>query len=298
MGAPFLRLLIGAGACTLFAAECGAHAVGTATAVHPDFDGVLAMLLIAAGLLYGRGVRRLWRKAGVGRGIRIADVGRFALGMSVLAAALLSPIDAMAGRSFAMHMTEHEMLMVLAAPLLVVSRPLEAWAWGLGGSVRHRVAAFVRTPALQRFWRSITAPCAATCVHALALWSWHLPMLFAAALASEPVHVFQHVCFFASALAFWWSMFGGAARMPGAVSLACLFATMLHTSALGALLTLAPSAWYTQAAGPGLFGLTPLEDQQLGGLVMWVPGGLAYVVVALAIVASWLATPRLRRGPG
>jgi putative membrane protein len=69
---------------------------------------------------------------------------------------------------------------------------------------------------------------------------------------------------------------------------------MLQTSALGALITLAPSPWYAIGGETSVFGLTPLADQQLGGLIMWLPGGAAYVVVALAIVATWLAPPRVR----
>jgi hypothetical protein len=126
---------------------------------------------------------------------------------------------------------------------------------------------------VRALFAACTAPASATLLHALALWLWHVPALFVHALASEPVHVLQHACFFASALAFWWAMFGGAARAPGPASLACLFATMLHTGALGALLTFAPTAWYARPAAARVFGLTPLEDQQLGGLIMWVPGG-------------------------
>jgi len=254
---------------------------------------VLAGLLVAGCLLYARGVTRLWRKAGPGRGIRVIDAGCFSLGVVTLATALLSPIDALADRSFTLHMVEHEMLMVLAAPLFVLARPLEASAWALSSGARQAVSVLMRAPFVRRVWRTVTAPVSATCVHALALWIWHLPPLFLAALASEPLHVFQHVSFFASALAFWWAMFGGAIRAPNAISLACLFATMLHTSALGALLTFAPSPWYVHAADARLFGLAPLEDQQLGGLIMWVPGGLAYVVVALAIVGAWLAASRV-----
>jgi cytochrome c oxidase assembly factor CtaG len=257
------------------------------------FDASLAVLLIVACLLYARGIVRLWRKAGVGRGIRRVDVLRFALGMATLVAALLSPLDAVASRSFAAHMIEHELLMIVAAPLLVLSRPLEAWAWALP---RYAVASVTHADFVRRFWLALAAPVAATFVHALALWIWHVPALFVAALERPGLHVLQHVCFFASALAFWWAMFGGAARMPAAVSLACLFATMLHTSALGALLTFAPAALYAHA-NPRVFGLSPLEDQQLGGLVMWVPGGLAYIVVALMIVASWLREPRMRASP-
>jgi putative membrane protein len=293
LGASFLRLLIGSASGALFATDCAAHVASTTAREHPNFDAVLASLIVASCLLYARGVTRLWRKAGIGRAIRVVDVTRFALGIVTLTVALLSPLDALADRSFAMHMVEHEMLMVLAASLLVLARPLEASAWALSSGARHAMTALTRAPLMRRVWHAMTAPVSATCVHALALWIWHLPPLFVAALASEPLHVFQHVSFFASALAFWWAIFGGAMRTPGAISLACLFATMLHTSALGALLTFAPSPWYVHASGPRAFGLTPLEDQQLGGLIMWVPGGLAYVVVALAIVGAWLAPSRV-----
>lgn len=255
----------------------------------------LRVLIAVAALLYAAGVARLWRKAGVGRGIGVADVVRFALGMAVLACALLSPIAALADKSFAVHMIEHEMLVVLAAPLVVVSRPLEAWAWALRPYAGQRIGGFVRAPWAARIGRSLTAPVPATCVHALALWIWHAPPLFAAALASEPLHVLEHACFFASALAFWWAMAGGASRRPAPVAVACLFATMLHTSALGAVLTLAPATLYARGATVDVFGLRALEDQQLGGLIMWVPGGLAYIVAALLVAGTWLAKPRLRR---
>lgn len=295
MGAAFLRLLIAVLACALFAGACDAHVVAPAT-VQPNagFDSTLVALLGAISALYARGVSRLWRKAGVGRGVRVAEAGCFALGIAVLLVALVSPLAALADRSFSMHMIEHEMLMVVAAPLLVRARPLEAWAWALSIAARDRVVRLTRATAVARSWRSATSPVSATVVHALALWIWHAPVLFVAALASEPLHVLQHICFFASALAFWWAMFGGAARNPGPISLACLFATMLHTSALGALLALAPSAVYGSGE-PAVFGLTALQDQQLGGLVMWVPGGLAYIVAGLAIVAHWLASPRVSR---
>jgi cytochrome c oxidase assembly factor CtaG len=286
VGASRLRLLTVA-ALAAWPLASHAHALATTEGGDGAFDAFLAGLLGVACLLYARGVARLWRKAGVGRGVRVGDVVRFALGMITLVIALLSPLDALAPRSFAAHMVEHELLMVVAAPLFVLSRPLEAWAWALTRRTRRAVASLTHAARVRRLALALAAPVAATCAHALALWIWHVPALFVAALESAGLHVLQHACFFASALAFWWAMFGGASRVPTPVSLACLFATMLHTSALGALLTFAPAALYTYA-NPGVFGLSPLEDQQLGGLVMWVPGGLAYVVVGLMIVASWL----------
>jgi cytochrome c oxidase assembly factor CtaG len=275
----------------MFGGACAAHGVEEVDVAHPLFDAALASLVAGVAVLYGRGVARIWRRAGTGRGVRVADAVRFALGMIAVATALLSPIDALADRSFALHMVEHELLMVVAAPLLVLARPLEASVWGLPRGARHAMASLARAPAITRLCAALTGPVAATVVHAIVLWVWHVPALFVAALRSLPLHVLQHLCFFVSALAFWWAVAGGGRRRAGPVSLACLFATMLQTSALGALLTFAPSPWYADPTQTRAFGLSALGDQQLGGLVMWVPGALAYVVVALWIVARWLARP-------
>lgn len=248
---------------------------------------MLATLLAASAVLYAAGVAKLWRKAGAWRGIRRVEVARFAAGWLLLAATLAPPIDALAERSFAVHMLQHELLMVAAAPLLVLARPLRAFAWALP---RGAGRAFALVP--RGAWRVFTAPAGAWTLHALALWLWHIPGLFLAALADPSLHVLQHTCFFVSAFLFWWVVFSS--RAVGTTSLACLFTTMLHTSALAVLLTFAPAPWYAHDATIP-FGLTALEDQQLGGLVMWVPGASAYVVAGLAIVASWLRQPRAQR---
>jgi cytochrome c oxidase assembly factor CtaG len=276
----------------------------TAAAHHAGADGRgiaasalewgLVVVLGATAVLYAAGVRALWRKAGPGRGIRRRDVVRFVGGWMALALALVSPIDALAEQSFAMHMAQHELLMVVAAPLIVLGRPLEAWAWALPLSTKRSLAAAARLAPLRGLWWMTTVPLGAWCLHAAALWIWHVPLLFRAALASLPVHVLQHACFLFSALGFWWAAFGGAERRPDGSSVASLFTTMLHTSALGALLTFAPTAWYAGSATPALAGLSPLEDQQLGGLIMWVPGGVAYMIAGLAIVGAWLGG----RAPG
>jgi putative membrane protein len=142
----------------------------------------------------------------------------------------------------------------------------------------------------------LTAPASAWSFHAVALWLWHVPALFVAALDSEAIHVLQHTCFFTSALVFWWAALGRRLRAPDATSIAMLFTTMLHTSALGLLLTFSTTPWYGSA--PDFLGLTALEDQQLGGLVMWVPGGLAYLVGGLMIVSTWLAAPGVGQRSG
>lgn len=268
-------------------------AAAAASGLDRGFEWWLVALLAASAGLYAMGVRRLWQRAGRGRGIARADAARFAAGWLALCAALLSPIDTLAAALFSVHMVQHELLMVVAAPLLVLARPLEAWTWALRPAWRKALAGVARFGPLRAAWRACTEPIGAWTLHAVALWAWHVPVLFNAALANEAVHVAQHSCFFISALFFWWSAFARGAWHGGA-SVAALFTTMMHTSALGALLTFAPTPWYAHYSGASAFGLSALEDQQLGGLVMWVPGGLAYLIGGLAIAAAWLREPRAR----
>jgi len=258
----------------------------------------LLALLAASAALYCRGAMRLWKRAGHGRGITTAQALRFAAGWLVLVAALVSPLDAAGERWFALHMVQHELLMAIAAPLLVTARPLEAWTWALPQRWRRRVRTFTHSRGFGRAWAAITEPVGAWSLHALALWAWHVPAFFEAALADEGVHVLQHASFLGSALLFWWSVLGRRARAAEGVAFASLFTTMLHTGVLGALLTLAPSPWYPHYVAIAGTGFTPLEDQQLGGLVMWMPAGLVYAACALALASTWLRdatrSPRLR----
>jgi putative membrane protein len=251
----------------------------------------LVACLLASALAYALGTARLWRKAGTGRGIRIAQTWCFAAAWSSLALALLSPLDHAAEERFWLHMVQHELLMVVAAPLIVVSRPLEAMTWALPAAWRSGVGLGLHRPAIAAAWRIVTLPVSAWLIHALALWLWHVPVWFEAALHREGVHVLQHASFFGSALLFWWTVFRPrrGARVADGSSIASLFTTMLHTGALGALLTFSTALWYpSYRMGTTLSGMTPLEDQQLGGLVMWVPAGAVYVGVALAIALRWL----------
>ncbi|MCG2591200.1 cytochrome c oxidase assembly protein [Ramlibacter sp. XY19] len=254
---------------------------------------VVSMLLAAGG--YALGVRRLWRNAGRGRGIALRQAGAFAAGWLALAMALVSPLDALGGWLFSAHMVQHELLMVVAAPLLVLGRPLAAWAWALPAGASRAVGRWTGRGPWSLLWGALTDPLAAWALHALALWSWHVPALFDAALHDEAVHIAQHVSFLATALFFWWAVLGHDPRGrygPGP-SVAYLFTTMLHTAALGALLSLAPTPWYPAYLIPAAsLGVDPVQDQQLGGLVMWVPAGFAYVAAALSVVGRMLTRVR------
>jgi putative membrane protein len=282
-------------ACLPLAAAAHGEATAIVTGGAPGWTITLVLLLFASAMSYAIGVRRLWRRAGAGRGVRGVHVLRFALGWLVLAAALFSPIDALADRSFALHMLQHEMLMLVAAPLLVLARPLEAWTWALAPRLRQRMAIVARARWTKRGWRLVTSASGAWCLHAAAVWIWHVPALFLAAVANPSLHVAQHACFLGSALLFWWSVLRHRAGVHGAGAMISVFTTMLHTSALGALLTLAAHPVYLATGQATALGLTALEDQQLGGLVMWVPGSLAYLVAGLVVVAGCLSPVRVRQ---
>jgi putative membrane protein len=274
------------------------HVAEPAPAAGPwrwNFAPWVLVLLALSAAGYAVGLRRLWRNAGTGRGVAMHQAGCFALGWFTLLAALVSPIDAAGGHLFSMHMVQHELLMVLAAPLLVLGRPLATWAWALSPAQRRRVGSLFARRGWSAAWSALSDPLGAFALHAVALWAWHLPAAFDAALAHEGWHIAQHVCFLGTALFFWWSVLGHDPRGrygPGH-SAASLFATMMHTGALGALLSLAPQPWYAPYVASTLaLGLDPAQDQQLGGLVMWVPAGLVYVVAALWVLGRMLTRVR------
>jgi putative membrane protein len=255
----------------------------------------LVLLLAMAAFGYVLGLRRLWQHAGRRGGVAASQAWAFGIGWVALVLALVSPLDALGGQLFSAHMVQHELLMVLAAPLLVIGRPLATWTWALSPAQRRVIGRVVGTRGWAALWAALTDPLVAWALHAIALWAWHIPAAFDAALRHEGWHIAQHLSFLVTALFFWWSVLGHDPRGrhgPGH-SAASLFTTMMHTGALGALLSLAPRPWYQPYVASTLaLGLDPVQDQQLGGLVMWVPAGLAYVVAALWVLGRMLTRAR------
>jgi putative membrane protein len=272
---------------------------GPALALAPlwswDLAPWLVLLLGISAFGYALGLHRLWRNAGRGRGVSLVQALAFWGGWLSLVVALVSPLDPLGGRLFSAHMVQHEILMVLSAPLLVIGRPLATWAWALSPAQRRGLGRAFQGKAFSGLWGTLTDPLVAWALHAVALWGWHIPFAFDAALRNNGWHILQHVCFLGTALFFWWSVLGHDPRGrygPGHAT-AYLFTTMLHTSALGALLSLAPTVWYAPyALTTNALGMDPVQDQQLGGLVMWVPAALAYVIAALAVIGKLLTRVR------
>jgi putative membrane protein len=248
---------------------------------------VLAPLGIGL-VVYVVGISKLWRHAGIGHGASILQAIFFALGWLCMAVAIASPLHEISERLFAMHMLEHELVMTIAAPLLVFSRPLGPMLWAFPRLWRPQVARAARTGAYLLGWDILSRPLVATLVHAAAIWLWHIPAVFDAALDNEMLHWLQHVSFLVTAMFFWWSLLG--LRQKAGVAIGELFATGMQTGALGVLLALARQPMYpAQAMLARASGVDPLQDQQLAGLVMWVPAGLVYVAAALAIAGIWIA---------
>jgi putative membrane protein len=250
---------------------------------------LLAGLLFCCGL-YVRGYRALSRRLGGSwaRGRRQAIC--FAASIACLVLALLSPLDLLSDEVFSAHMVQHELLMLVAAPLLVWARPLELYLWGLPDAARTRVLRVLRRPTVARGLRWFTAPAVALAAHAFARWIWHVPVLFEWALADERVHGVQHAMFFVTALQFWWAVMQGRYGRAGyGVSVVFVFATLLHTGALGALITLSTRPWYaTYAQRAHAMAIDALRDQQLAGLLMWVACGVLLTLVGVFLAAAWL----------
>ncbi len=252
------------------------------------FDPGIVLPVILSALLYAVGVARL-RRVNT-HVIRAVEIACFLAGWLTLVISLVSPLHPWGSVLFSAHMTQHELLMLVAAPLLVLGRPMVPFLWAFPKTTARHLSAWTKAAAWQGFWRAITAPFVAWLIHAIVLWGWHVPFLFQATLENEWVHALQHASFFGSALLFWWAILHGRERAFGyGAAVLYLFTTGLHNSLLGALLTFARTVWYPVYNGTTqTWGLTPLEDQQLGGLIMWIPAGIVYIIAALALFAAWL----------
>lgn len=222
----------------------------------------------------------------------------FALGMLALVVALISPLDALADALFSLHMAQHLVLTVVAAPLLAFSDIGSTLVRGLPSALRRpggRLFSLLRRRAA---W--LRSPFVAASLHLVALWAWHVPVLYEAALSNPLLHTLEHASFLGTAMLLW----SGVRRALGAYPLEAsrmafaIFGTATQNAILGALITLAPMPWYPSHAG-GLegWGRSPLEDQQLAGLLMWVPAAIVYLGAVLLLVSRFLdeSDARMRR---
>jgi putative membrane protein len=256
-------------------------------------DLLVAVPLVLSGALYCVGLINLWRRSTTGAGVRWSEVTAFAAGWVTLAIALLSPIATMSELLFSIHMTQHELLMLVAAPLLTLGRPLVPMLWALPERWRLKTKGRLGMAAAVRH---LTSPFVVFALHTAALWIWHVPFLFEAAVLDDRVHAVQHLSFTGTACLFWWGLLRGRyGRLGYGTAVVYVFATAVHSGGLGALLTLSPQPWYSLYVDRSHHGADALADQQLAGLIMWIPAGAILMLFGLAIFAAWIGEAERRR---
>ena len=195
----------------------------------------------------------------------------FVAGIVALAVALVSPLDALSSSLASAHMVQHLLLITVAAPLLALT----------ARTVLERLR--LRSPQLRTFQN----PIGWALVAAVVLWGWHAAVLYEAALRNDLLHRLEHVTLLATALLSWLAILS---RGASGLGLLVLFGLSVQSGLLGVLMTFAPTSWYPTYAGrTAAWGMSPVADQQLAGVIMWVPGGGAYLVAALALLMSLLS---------
>ncbi len=263
--------------------------------LRPEVLAALVLLLS----LYMLGTQQLWRNAGRGHGISVRQTWSFAAGISALVLALVSPIDVIAEDLNSVHMIQHMLLIMVAAPLLVFGSTVTAALWALPLNMRRR---FGEATLRLRRWRIqgylLWQPLLMWALFALVLWMLHLPKLYSAALQNRMLHDLQHVAFLVAACLFWRVLLDpiNRLRLNAGLAVIYLFTTTLHASALGVFMAFSPRLWYDDYAGTTvMWGVDPIFDQQLAGYIMWMPACLLYAIAAAIVFGIWLTEPQRPR---
>ena len=210
----------------------------------------------------------------------------YLIGWLLLLLALISPIDVYADSLAWVHMLQHTIILMISAPLMVLGRPAYIGHWSLSKNILHNNSIlrvfYVKTLGFSKAHKPILA----WLLYSLTLWIWHIPLFYESALANETIHDIQHIAFFITSYFFWKVLFDPfKERFMTIIGIIYPFIASLHSIILGVLMTLSPKAWYDPyiLTAPN-FNLTPLEDQQIAGFIMWMPAGVTYAAAAISIV--------------
>jgi putative membrane protein len=244
-----------------------------------EWDPTVLIGLVLAAWLYARGWRRLRRRGRGGRWLKPWRAWCYYIGLGFL--------------FFTMHMIEHLLLIMFAAPFIWLGAPLLPVLWAFPREGRRRIGRiFRRSHPVHRVFRWLTSAPVALTIYVVTLVVWHFPGPYDAAQGRTVVHDFEHITFLIAALIFWWPVIhptGGKRRLSYGMAILYLFPAKIAGFVIGAALTLTSQVVYsTYTHVPRLWGLSALEDQQLGGLIMWVFGGFIFVVPILFLVTEWM----------
>lgn len=219
-------------------------------------------------------------------------------GLLAIGLALMSPIDILSQQLFLMHMIQHLLLIMVAPPLLLIANPLPFILWGLPDRLRQKIGGAIsrllhRESASRRWLRTLTSPGIVWLFTVFAIVGWHDPALYNAALRIEWVHDLEHLFFFAAGMCYWWHVTGAGPRIHkqfGPVGrIAFALAAVPPNMTLGVILAFAREPVYTYYLNvPRLWNVSVLDDQRIGGIIMWIPGSMMYIMTALILASRLL----------
>ena len=251
------------------------------TAFDWNFAPSILMMLFSQGVLFGYLIYLSRKDGHWGTDVQPRHIAWFAAGLVTIFIALVSPLDALSNdASFAAHMTQH-ILLAIIAPLCL-----------LAGTPRYWLQYLFQIPVIKHVLRLYVQPLIAIGVFNGVLWAWHLPSLYEGALRDPNIHILEHTMFLVTGVLLWAPVLH---RLPPdkpmsyITKIAYLFFNMVTSSILAAIFTFAQGViypYYGQAMQ--VFGMTPLDDQQLAGAIMWVPGGGIFLAATLIAFAAWL----------
>ncbi len=240
--------------------------------IHPS----TVIGLAALGALYLWGAHRLGRKPEPSQQVS------FFLGLFVMFASLNGPIhDLSDGYLFSAHMVQHLILTLLMPPLIIAGVP----GWMLRPLLGNRALAAVA--------RAITKPIACFVIFNVIIAAWHLPPLYNAAMANHDIHILEHVMFMVAAILMWWPLMSPLPELPRLAYPGQMLYSWLMTipmSITAIYIAMADSVLYpAYSAAPRVLPLSPLEDQLLGALIMWIPGGIIFYIIMTVVFFKWNA---------
>ena len=263
-----------------------------------SFDPVLIVAVAAMAWCYLLGLRKLWA-GGRGRGVPLRRAVSFFAGLVGLIVALMSPLDALAVQLFSWHMVQHLLLILIVAPLLVYGTPVLVVTLALPYTTRMGLRVLERSRPIVLLKSVLFHPAIAGAFFAVALWAWHFPSLYQSAVADDRWHVLEHSSFVSASLLFWMHVIGHRRhRLDFGPAILLVFVSGLQSAALSVVLIFSGRALYPiHARDARAWGLTPLEDQQLAGAIMWTPVGLVFLITIVVLLARWLKAMDRRRPP-
>lgn len=241
--------------------------------------------LVGFTALYLRG----YRSRGAAGRARPRRLVCYLIGVLVVLASVVTPIATVSGELLWVHMIQHLLMTVVAAPLIALGAPVATIRHGLSAGPRHALARASRSSRrLRRRLGGLPPLVLATSAHILVTWGWHAPPLYDLAVRVDAIHALEHAAFLGTAVWVWAEIVATARRSRRYQALAtlCLGALIAQGGVLGALLTFAGRSLFEVYTGAG--GLTALEDQQFAGALMWVPPGFIYAIVAVRRFTAWI----------